>query len=108
MEGVLKGLQSKYPSVFILHSPCPPEHGLSDEGASRAARLALESRAFPVLVHDPAEGDTLADYQASKSWTAALGDKAKFHTIVGSSSHVIEENVAEQKLMLDGLKWLDA
>ncbi len=54
-----------------------------------------------------AEGDTLADYQASKMWTAALGNNAKFHTIVGSTSHVIEENLAEQKLMLDGLKWLD-
>ncbi len=54
-----------------------------------------------------AEGDTLADYQASKTWTAALGNNAKFHTIVSSTSHVIEENLAEQKLMLDGLKWLD-
>ncbi len=61
MEGVLKGLQSKHPSVFILHSPCPPEHGISDLGATRAAKLALESRAFPLLVHDPDEGGTLAD-----------------------------------------------
>jgi pyruvate-ferredoxin/flavodoxin oxidoreductase len=38
-----------------------PEHGIPDEGASRAARLALESRAFPFLVYDPDAGPALSD-----------------------------------------------
>ncbi len=59
--GVLKGLQSHYPSVFILHSPCPPEHGVGDDAATAAAKLTLESRAFPLMVYDPAEGTTLAE-----------------------------------------------
>jgi pyruvate-ferredoxin/flavodoxin oxidoreductase len=61
LAGVLKGLQSRYPAVFSLHCPCPPEHGLADEAAPHAAKLTLESRAFPLLVHDPAAGATLAE-----------------------------------------------
>ncbi len=61
LGGVLRGLQSKHPAVFVLHCPCPPEHGLGDADAVHAARLALESRAFPHLLYDPAEGPTVAD-----------------------------------------------
>ncbi len=61
LGGVLRGLQSKYPAVFGLNCPCPPEHGLGDDAAVEAARLALECRAFPLLIHDPAAGETLAE-----------------------------------------------
>jgi pyruvate-ferredoxin/flavodoxin oxidoreductase len=61
LGGVLRGLQSRYPAVFSLNCPCPPEHGLGDDAATRAARLALEARAFPVLIYDPAAGTTLAE-----------------------------------------------
>ncbi|OGK79751.1 MAG: hypothetical protein A2X52_01760, partial [Candidatus Rokubacteria bacterium GWC2_70_16] len=61
LAGVLRGLQSRYPSVFSLHCPCPPEHGVGDEQAPHAAKLALESRAVPLLVYDPAAGPRLAD-----------------------------------------------
>jgi pyruvate-ferredoxin/flavodoxin oxidoreductase len=61
LGGVLKGLQSKYPSVLALHCPCPPEHGIGDDQPPDAAKLALESRAYPILVYDPAEGDKLSE-----------------------------------------------
>jgi pyruvate-ferredoxin/flavodoxin oxidoreductase len=61
LGGVLRGLQSRFPAVFSLHCPCPPEHGVGDETSARAARLALESRAFPLLVYDPALGPRLSD-----------------------------------------------
>jgi pyruvate-ferredoxin/flavodoxin oxidoreductase len=61
LGGVLRGLQSRYPAVLSLHCPCPPEHGLGDERAPEAARLTLESRAFPLLVYDPAAGPRLGD-----------------------------------------------
>ncbi|MBI2962151.1 MAG: 2-oxoacid:acceptor oxidoreductase family protein [Deltaproteobacteria bacterium] len=61
LAGVLKGLQSRYPAVFSLHCPCPPEHGVADEAAPGAAKLSLESRAFPLLVYDPAAGPRMAD-----------------------------------------------
>ena len=61
MEGVIRGLNSRRPAVFNLYTPCPVEHGIADDWAPNAARLALESRAFPFLTYDPDGGDTLAD-----------------------------------------------
>lgn len=61
LSGVLRGLASRRPAVFNIYTPCPSEHGIADEGSGRAARLALESRAFPFLVYDPDAGPGLAD-----------------------------------------------
>jgi pyruvate-ferredoxin/flavodoxin oxidoreductase len=61
LSGVLRGLASRRPAIFNIYTPCPPEHGIPDEGSARAARLALESRAFPLLVYDPDAGPSLAD-----------------------------------------------
>jgi len=61
IEGIIKGLHHKGPSVFNLYTPCPVEHGLSDEMAPHAARLALESRAFPFVVYDPTAGNAWAE-----------------------------------------------
>jgi pyruvate-ferredoxin/flavodoxin oxidoreductase len=47
--------------VFNIYTPCPVEHGLADNSAQRAARLALESRAFPFLTYDPDAGNAMAD-----------------------------------------------
>jgi pyruvate-ferredoxin/flavodoxin oxidoreductase len=73
LGGVLRALQSRRPAVMVLHCPCPPEHGIADEGAERAARLALESRAFPVLEHNPDAGATLAE-QLNLDGNPALDD----------------------------------
>ena len=61
LEGVLKGLGKRRPAIFNIHTPCPVEHGLPDEWAPEAARLALESRAFPHFTYDPDGGDSIAD-----------------------------------------------
>jgi len=61
IEGIIKGLHYKGPAVFNLYTPCPVEHGLADEMAPHAARLALESRAFPFVVYDPSAGDSWAE-----------------------------------------------
>ena len=61
LAGVLRGLASPRPAVFNLYTPCQAEHGLPESGSMRAARLALESRAFPFLVYDPDAGETLAE-----------------------------------------------
>jgi len=61
LSGVLRGLASRRPAIFNIYTPCPPEHGIPDEGSGRAACLALESRAFPFLVYDPDGGPSLAD-----------------------------------------------
>ncbi|MDH3456454.1 MAG: 2-oxoacid:acceptor oxidoreductase family protein [Gemmatimonadota bacterium] len=61
LAGVLKGLQSHYPTVLAMHCPCPPEHGTGDDQAPNAAKLSLESRAYPILVYDPAAGDKMSE-----------------------------------------------
>jgi pyruvate-ferredoxin/flavodoxin oxidoreductase len=59
--GILKGLQTRRPAVFNIYTPCPVEHGTADDWAPSAARLALESRAFPYLTFDPDAGAAFAD-----------------------------------------------
>ena len=61
MSGLLRGLQKRRPAVFNIYTPCPVEHGLADDMAQHAARLALESRAFPYLTYDPDAGPSWAD-----------------------------------------------
>lgn len=61
MQGVVKGLNSRRPALFNIYTPCPVEHGLPDEWAPEAAKLALESRAFPFLTYDPDGGRDIAD-----------------------------------------------
>jgi pyruvate-ferredoxin/flavodoxin oxidoreductase len=61
MAGVLKGLQKRRPALFNVYTPCPVEHGLADDVAQHAARLALESRAFPYVTFDPDAGRTWAE-----------------------------------------------
>ena len=58
--GVLRGLNSRRPAIFNLYSPCQAEHGLPDSGSTHAAKLSLESRAFPFFVYDPDAGRDIA------------------------------------------------
>jgi pyruvate-ferredoxin/flavodoxin oxidoreductase len=61
MAGVLKGLRKRCPVLLNIYTPCPVEHGLPDDWGQQAARLALESRAFPYLSYDPDAGPALSD-----------------------------------------------
>jgi pyruvate-ferredoxin/flavodoxin oxidoreductase len=60
-KNLLRGLQVRRPSVFILNSPCPREWGIAQDSAPEAAKLALESRAVPNLVFDPDQGTTFSE-----------------------------------------------
>jgi pyruvate ferredoxin oxidoreductase beta subunit len=48
------------PAVIVAYTPCMPEHGIADDAASRQAKLAVDSRAFPLFTYDPRRGDTMA------------------------------------------------
>ena len=45
------------PAVIIAYAPCMPEHGIADDAANRQAKLAVESRAFPLFTYDPRRGE---------------------------------------------------
>jgi pyruvate/2-oxoacid:ferredoxin oxidoreductase beta subunit/NAD-dependent dihydropyrimidine dehydrogenase PreA subunit len=49
------------PAVVSVYTPCQPEHGIGDDASMRQAKLAVDSRAFPLLVHDPRKGSRLSD-----------------------------------------------
>ena len=61
IQGVIKGLNSRRPAIFNVYTPCPVEHGLADDWSPKAAKLALECRAFPFLTYDPDGGPDVAD-----------------------------------------------
>jgi pyruvate-ferredoxin/flavodoxin oxidoreductase len=61
MAGVIRAMATRRPAVVNVYTPCPVEHGLPDEWAMQAAKLALESRAFPYLTFDPDAGSAFAD-----------------------------------------------
>ena len=49
------------PAVIIAYSACMPEHGIGDDAATRQAKLAVDSRAFPLFTYDPRRGATLRE-----------------------------------------------
>ena len=42
-----------------LVGACIPEHGIADDAATRQAKLAVDSRAFPPFTYDPRRGPTM-------------------------------------------------
>ena len=49
------------PAVVIAYAPCQPEHGIADDASNRQARLAVDSRAFPLFVYDPRRGPSMRE-----------------------------------------------
>jgi pyruvate/2-oxoacid:ferredoxin oxidoreductase beta subunit/ferredoxin len=49
------------PAVINVYTTCQPEHGVPDCNSARQAKLAVESRAFPLFIYDPRKGDKLRE-----------------------------------------------
>ena len=49
------------PAVVIAYTPCQPEHGIGDDASTRQAKLAVESRTFPLYTYDPRRGPSVAE-----------------------------------------------
>ena len=58
-KSVIGALEFDGPAVINCYTTCQPEHGVADNMASDQARLAVDTRAFPLLVYDPTKGDTI-------------------------------------------------
>ena len=56
IEGFIQGLKSRRPALFNLYSSCQPEHGIGDDMSAHQAKLAVESRAYPIFKYDPDAG----------------------------------------------------
>jgi pyruvate-ferredoxin/flavodoxin oxidoreductase len=61
IEGFIRGLKARRPALFNIYSSCQPEHGIGDDMSAHQAKLAVESRAYPLFRYDPDEGKTPAE-----------------------------------------------
>ncbi|MCB9162143.1 MAG: thiamine pyrophosphate-binding protein [Caldilineaceae bacterium] len=60
-KSVLDAASFDGPAIVNCYTTCQPEHGVADDMARHQAKLAVESRAFPVFTYDPRSGDTIRE-----------------------------------------------
>ena len=60
-KSVLGALEFDGPAIVCCYTTCQPEHGVADNMAGDQARLAVDTRAFPLLIYDPRKGDTIRE-----------------------------------------------
>jgi pyruvate ferredoxin oxidoreductase beta subunit len=65
------------PAVVICYAACMPEHGIADDAATAQAKLAVESRAFPLFTYDPRRGPDMADRLSLQGNPALRDDWSK-------------------------------
>jgi len=61
IEGFVDGLNSRRPAMFNIYTTCQPEHGVADDASDVQAKLALDSRAYPMFRYDPDMGTTFRE-----------------------------------------------
>ncbi|HKM54912.1 MAG TPA: thiamine pyrophosphate-dependent enzyme [Isosphaeraceae bacterium] len=73
-RAVIGALEFDGPAIVVCYTTCQPEHGVGDNMASDQARLAVDSRAFPLLVFDPRKGNTIKERLSLQGNPAAKDD----------------------------------
>jgi pyruvate ferredoxin oxidoreductase beta subunit len=58
-KSVISALEFDGPAIINCYTTCQPEHGVADNMAADQARLAVDSRAFPLMIFDPRKGKTI-------------------------------------------------
>ena len=92
IEGFIEGLKARRPALFNLYSSCQPEHGIGDDMSRAQAKLAVESRAYPLFRYNPERGQTAdacfdldGNPQLSTDWP-----KYTLHYVDGSRDKTME------------------
>lgn len=60
-RAVMEANEYPGPAVVICYAACMPEHGIADDRAVAQAKLAADSRTFPLLIYDPRKGDRIRE-----------------------------------------------
>jgi pyruvate ferredoxin oxidoreductase beta subunit len=60
-KSVLGALEFDGPALVCCYTTCQPEHGVADNMAGNQARLAVDTRAFPLLIYDPRAGGRIKE-----------------------------------------------
>jgi pyruvate/2-oxoacid:ferredoxin oxidoreductase beta subunit/NAD-dependent dihydropyrimidine dehydrogenase PreA subunit len=58
---LLDALEFDGPALVCVYTTCQPEHGVADNMATDQARLAVDTRAFPLLAYDPRKGSLIRE-----------------------------------------------
>lgn len=72
-RAIIDAMEFPGPALVCCYTTCQPEHGVADNMATDQARLAVDTRAFPLLVYDPRKGETLRE-RLSLQGNPAVGD----------------------------------
>lgn len=62
------------PALVNVYTTCQPEHGVADDASMAQAKLAVDSRAFPLIVYDPRKGDTIRERLSLQGNPNVAGD----------------------------------
>jgi pyruvate/2-oxoacid:ferredoxin oxidoreductase beta subunit/Pyruvate/2-oxoacid:ferredoxin oxidoreductase delta subunit len=76
-RSVIEANEYPGPAVLVVYTPCMPEHGIADDAGARQARLAVDSRAFPLFTYDPRRGDSMAERLSLQGNPALKDDWSK-------------------------------
>ena len=60
-KAVLGAMEFDGPAIVNCYTTCQPEHGVGDHMASNQARLAVDSRAFPLLIYNPSKAERIKE-----------------------------------------------
>ncbi len=60
-KAIMEANQFPGPAVVNVFTTCQPEHGVADNMAEHQAKLAADSRTFPVFIYDPRKGSRFKD-----------------------------------------------
>ncbi|MFZ1755146.1 MAG: thiamine pyrophosphate-dependent enzyme, partial [Caldilineaceae bacterium] len=60
-QAILDAASFDGPAIVSTYTTCQPEHGVADDMARHQSKLAVDSRAFPMFVYDPRNGDTIKE-----------------------------------------------
>ena len=82
-KAVMEANEYPGPALVNVYTTCQPEHGVPDCNSARQAKLAVESRAFPLFIYDPRRGDSIREHlslvgnpsQKQDWWTPSQAEK---------------------------------
>ena len=55
-KAIMEANEFPGPAIVNVFTTCQPEHGVADDMAMHQAKLAADSRTFPVFIYDPRKG----------------------------------------------------
>ena len=60
-KAIMEANEYPGPAIVNVFTTCQPEHGVGDNMAMHQAKLAADSRTFPVFIYDPRNGSKLKE-----------------------------------------------